>query len=161
MIPLRLSGSLAIGTIVVLAMAMDGCATKAGTAAAAAVPSPPGKEDCLWFRTLDDWSPVDRDRLIIYGPGRVPYLATLAFPSPDINWNFAIGFLDRDHDGRLCGGFDEILLRDSIPDRINIVSLKRIEKADAKALLEAVDPRHRTKKIDKSLKPKDGDGNAG
>ena len=156
---------LAVGALLAVSLALDGCAmnARATSAAASNAPrSPDGKEDCLWFRTLDDWSPVDRDRLIVYGPGRVPYLATLAFPSFDLNWNLAVGFQDRDNDGRLCGGFDAILLREGVPDRINIASLKRIDKADAKALLEAVDPRHRkAKKVDKALEAKDDEGRSG
>ena len=118
---------------------------------AAAIASPPGKEDCLFFRTLDDWTPIDRERLLIYGPGRVPYLATLSFPSSDLQYDYAIGFQDSDHDGRLCSGFDSILLRSGIPDRISIRSLQRLEKADAKAFLDAVNPKRvKAHKLDKS-----------
>lgn len=114
---------------------------------AVAVPSPPGEEDCVWFRMVHDWSPVDRDRLIIWGPGRQPYLATLAIPSYDVDWQFAIGLQDRDNDSRICGhGFDAVVLRGSMPDRINIISLKRIGKDAATELLKAANPRYKARK---------------
>jgi uncharacterized protein DUF6491 len=148
----------AIATLSLLAL--GACATGPETkTGAAAVPSPPGKEDCLFVRTMDDWSPVDRERLMIYGMGRVPYLATLSFPSPDLGFNFAIGFQDADHDGRFCSGFDAILLRSgSIPDRITIASLQRLDKADAKAFMEAVHPKRvKAHKIDKAATQAAGD----
>lgn len=133
-------------------LALAACAsTPQPKTGAAAVPSPPGKEDCLFFRTVDDWTPIDRERLLVYGIGRVPYLATLSFPSSDIEYDYAIGFQDADHDGRLCSGFDSIILRSGIPDRISIRSLQRLEKADAKAFLAATHPKRvKTRKIDKS-----------
>ena len=115
---------------------------------AAAVPSPPGKEDCVFFRTMRDWSAVDRERLILYGMGRTTYLATLSFPSTELPFDYTLGFQDRDNDGRICGGFDSIITRDGIPDRITIASVKRIDEKDAKAFLEAVHPkRHKAKLV--------------
>jgi hypothetical protein len=139
-------------------LALSACATSQTPKGAAAVPSPPGKEDCLFFSTLRDWTPVDRERLILYGPGNVPYLATLSFPSMELDYAYAAGFLDYDGDGRICGhGFDSIVLRDAMPDRISIASLQRIEKADAKQLLEATHPRRsKPHKVDKSIVPAAG-----
>jgi hypothetical protein len=147
---LRISGFAAISLF-----ALSACATSQTPKGAAAVPSPPGKEDCLFFSTLRDWAPVDRERLILYGPGGVPYLATLSFPSMDLDYNYSAGFLDYDGDGRICGhGFDSIVLRDAMPNRISITSLLRIEKADAKQLLEATHPkRSKPHKVDQSIVP--------
>jgi len=117
---------------------------------AAAVPSPPGTEDCVFFRTMRDWSAVDRERLVLYGIGNQTYLATLSFPSTELPFDYAIGFQDRDNDGRICGGFDSIVTRDGIPNRITIASVKRIDKADAKAFLEAVNPKRHKAKLVKS-----------
>lgn len=129
-------------------LALAGCSsTPRAPSGAAAIPSPPGKDDCLFFRTLDDWSPIDRERLLIYGPGKVPYLATLSFPSSEMTFDFAIGFQDHDRDGRLCGhGFDAIVVRDGSPGRITIRSLQRIEKADAEKLLDAANPKRKARK---------------
>lgn len=123
-------------------LALGACATKPYTpTGAAAVPSPPGKEDCVWFRMMSGWGAVDRDRLLLYGPGNTTYLATLAIPATDLTWDWSIGFLDRDHDGRICGnGFDEILVRDP-PNRIMITSVKLLSKDDAKAFEAAVHPK--------------------
>ena len=139
---------LVAGLVAAGALALAGCSTtpRAPTGAAA-IPSPPGKEDCIFFRTLHDWSPIDRERLLVYAMGRVPYLATLSFPSNDLNFELAVGFQDRDNDGRLCGhGFDALILRDGIPDRITIASLQRIEKADAEKFLDAANPRRKARK---------------
>ena len=134
----------------VTAMTLAACASTGPRplTGAAAVPSPPGKEDCVFFRTMRDWASVDRERLILYGIGRQTYLATLSFPSTELPFDYAIGFQDRDNDGRICGGFDSIVFREGIPDRITIASLKRIDEKDAKAFLEATHPkRHRAKRV--------------
>jgi hypothetical protein len=143
-----MKSTLVIGVAAASLLVLGGCSSMStAPRGAAAVPSPPGKDDCLFFRTLDDWSPIDRERLLIYGPGRVPYLATLSFPSNDLTWDYAVGFQDRDNDGRLCGhGFDAILFRDGIPDRITLASLQRIEKADAEKLLDAANPKRKARK---------------
>jgi hypothetical protein len=124
------------------ALALGACATKPYVpTGAAAVPSPPGKEECVWFNMVSGWGEVDRDRLLLYGPGNTTYLATLAIPETNLTWDWAVGFQDRDHDGRICGnGFDEIVVRDP-PNRILITSLKRLSKEDAKAFQAAVHPR--------------------
>lgn len=130
------------------ALTIAACATTGDTrlAGAAAVPSPPGKEDCVFFRTMRDWSAVDRERLILYGMGKQTYLATLSFPSTELPFDYEIGFQDRDNDGRICGGFDSIITREGIPNRITIASVKLIDVADAKAFLEATNPkRHKAK----------------
>jgi len=141
----------ALGTLLLTACASQGAREPTG---AAAVPSPAGKEDCVFFRTMRDWSAVDRERLILHGMGKRTYLATLAFPSTELPFDYILGFQDRDHDGRICGGFDSIITRDGIPDRITIASVKLIDEKDAKAFLEAVRPkRHKPKLIE-------GDGDA-
>ncbi len=135
--------------VVVAAAVLAACSsTPRAPTGAAAIPSPEGVEDCLFFRTVDDWAPIDRQRLIIYGIGRVPYLATLNFPSVDLQFDFAVAFVDYDRDGRLCGrSFDAVQFRDGIPDRIAIDSLKRISKEDAKQLLAAAHPKRKSRKM--------------
>ena len=134
-----------VGTLLLTACASTSPRPLTG---AAAVPSPQGKEDCVFFRTMRDWSAVDRERLILYGMGMRTYLATLSFPSTELPFDYTIGFQDRDNDGRICGGFDSIITRDGIPDRITIASVKRLDEKDAKAFLEAVHPeRHKAKLV--------------
>jgi hypothetical protein len=135
----------AVGTLLLTA----GC-TSTGPrqlTGAAAVPSPPGKEDCVFFRTMRDWSAVDRERLILHGMGKRTYLATLSIPSTELPFDYMLGFQDRDNDGRICGGFDSIITRDGIPDRITIASVKLIDEKDAKAFMDAVNPKRQKAKL--------------
>ncbi len=145
---------------VVSALTLAACASTGPRqlTGAAAVPSPPGKEDCVFFRTMRDWSAVDRERLILYGMGKQTYLATLSFPSTELPFDYMLGFQDRDNDGRICGGFDSIITRDGIPNRITIASVKRIDEKDAKAFLEAVHPKRQKAKL---VKGDVGDAAAG
>jgi hypothetical protein len=151
----------AAGVAAVLAACASTPQAKTG---AAAVPSPEGKDECLFFRTLTDWTPVDRERLIIYSMGRVPYLATLSFPNSSLTFDFAVGFHDHDNDGRLCGhGFDAVLFREGIPDRITIASLQRLDREEAKRFLADVKDA-RKRKVRKVAPPGEepsGKGNAG
>jgi len=139
-----------IASAIATALMLAACAstTPRPLTGAAAVPSPPGKEDCVFFRTMRDWSAVDRERLILYGMGKQTYLATLSFPSTELPFDYLVGFQDRDNDGRICGGFDSIITRDGIPNRITIASVKRIDEKDAKEFLAAVHPkRQKVKRV--------------
>jgi hypothetical protein len=105
------------------------------------------KEDCLFTTVVSDWSDLDREHLILYGPGRRdPYLVQLTFPSNDLSFNMAIGVLDGDHNARICGyGFDAILIPGGMPDRITINSIKKLTKAEAEKLVADTHPKRKPK----------------
>jgi hypothetical protein len=107
--------------------------------------SPPSvsKEDCIYSRLISDWSSLDAQRLIVYGSNRSqPYLVKLSFPSNDLSFNIALGVLDADHNGRICGyGFDAILIPGGIPPRITISSVQKLTKDEAAKLIQEARPK--------------------
>ncbi len=134
---------------------LPACATH-GAAEGAPAMSPPSvsKEDCIYSRLISDWSSLDSQRLIVYGSNRSqPYLVQLSFPSNDLSFNIALGVLDADHNGRICGyGFDAILIPNGIPPRITISSVQKLTKDEAAKLIAEARPKKETKPKDAAAK---------
>jgi len=127
------------------------CATQvAGEGAPAMSPPSVSKEDCIYSRLISDWSSLDAQRLIVYGSSRSqPYLVKLSFPSNDLSFNIALGVLDADHNGRICGyGFDAILIPSGIPPRITISSVQKLTKDEAAKLIQEASPKKKPKAKD-------------
>jgi Family of unknown function (DUF6491) len=102
------------------------------------------KEDCLIASAVEDWTPLDDERLIIFGAGRKAFLATLVFPSPDLRFGFQIAIVDGDNNGRICGhGSDAVVVDNAtVPGRLVIQSLQPLEKSEVDAYLKKdVQPR--------------------
>jgi hypothetical protein len=114
---------------------LAGCASTG----AAAKPRDPIYKDCLFRQTVDDWSPLDQEHLIIFGPGRQDaFLARIAFPNPDLTFNIAVAIVDDDRNGMICGGATDGLVfgpRSAVPGKNNLVSMQKIDKATADHLL--------------------------
>ncbi len=103
-------------------------------------PGKPRGGDCMFSRTIDDWTVVDDETLIVWAPDhKSPYLVKLFFPEFGLKSAFALGFLDKDNDGLICDvGRDAIIARGIIPgsaDRIPLRTVQRIDVADAKQLI--------------------------
>ncbi len=131
-------------------------AAKPADATTAAVSARP--EDCIFASVITDWADLDKERLILYGPGTgQPYLAQLEFPSNELPFNMRIGVLDSDHNGMICGnGFDSILIPGGLPDRIRIISLHKLSREEAKQMLAAAHPK-KDAKPGKVVPPTAGD----
>jgi hypothetical protein len=102
--------------------------------------SKPRGGDCMFSRTIDDWTVVDDETLVVWAPDhKSPYLVKLFFPEFGLKSAFALGFLDKDNDGLICDvGRDAIIARGIIPgsaDRIPLRTVQRIDVADAKQLI--------------------------
>ena len=130
------------------ALSLSACATHpAGEGVPAMSPPSTSKEDCIYSTLVSDWSALDSQRLIIYAPGRNdPYLVKLSFPSNDLSFRFALGVLDADHNGRICGyGFDAIVIPGGIPPRISITSVQKLTKDEAAKLVAEARPKKKPK----------------
>jgi hypothetical protein len=105
------------------------------------------KEDCIFSAVVSDWAELDREHLILYGPGRQqPYLVQLSFPSSDLPFNMAIGVIDADSNGRICGyGFDSIAIPGGMPSRITIRSIQKLTPDEAKQMIAAAHPKREPK----------------
>jgi hypothetical protein len=133
--------ALSLGVLVAAALA----ACTAQPAAPAKSPPSLSAEDCVFSLDVSDWTALDPQQLILYGPpSRQPYLVRLAISSPDLVFAERIGVQDGDGNGRICGwGFDAIVVAGGMPERIPVVSVRKLTPAAAAALIAAAHPPRR------------------
>jgi len=112
------------------------------TAAACTATTPAKQEtairgsDCVFFRSVYDWTVLDDHNMVIWAPShRDAYQIYMLTPLVGLDFNFKLGFVDRDHDGQLCGfSRDEIIVPDrGFPQRSTITAMKRL---DAEAIVK-------------------------
>ena len=110
-----------------------------------------GKNECVFTSAIRDFRPLDRSKMVIYGPGRKAYLVELSFPVPELKFANRLAFVDRDHNGMLCGyGMDRIVVADSIAFRTptTILGMQRLDDAGLAQLEQQYDVRLTRKKKD-------------
>ena len=92
------------------------------------------RDECIINRGIRDFTALDNQNLILYGPGRRAYHVTLATPSLDLDHEISIGVYDTD--GRLCSfGGDAIIVDGIIRERISIRRIVGLDDAALDALL--------------------------
>lgn len=98
---------------------------------------PQTTNQCIFFRTLYDWKPLNRHNLIVWAPSRKhPYHLQLDRPCQNLRFAHTIGFTSTN--GRLCGfGGDSILVTSGggRPDRCPIGSITKLDEAGLERLL--------------------------
>lgn len=98
---------------------------------------PQTTNQCIFFRTLYDWKPLNRHNLIVWAPSRNhPYHLQLDRPCQNLRFAHTIGFTSTN--GRLCGfGGDSILVTSGggRPDRCPIGSITKLDEAGLERLL--------------------------
>jgi hypothetical protein len=95
--------------------------------------------DCVFIRSVSNYQPIDRDKIVIWGPARRDaYLAELTMPLFNLEGSWHIAMVDHDHDGRLCGfSSDKISVRDgSIRESASIKAMTKLTNADLATLEE-------------------------
>ena len=126
------------------------------------------KNECVFSRTIYDFKPLDRDKMIIWAPTRSrAYLVELSMPMPELKFANRIAFVDRNHDGMLCGyGMDRIVVADSSPafrTPATIMSMQRLDDAALTQLEQQYDVRLTRKKTPEqpgaAVKPEDNPEN--
>jgi hypothetical protein len=123
-----------------------------------------GDNECVFTRSIQDFRPLDRNKMVIWGPGRKAYLVELSMPLPELKFAYRLAFVDRDHNGMLCGyGMDRIVVADSsIAFRTpsTILGMTRLDDAGLAQLEQQYDVRLTRKKKDApaagSAQPQDG-----
>ena len=89
--------------------------------------------DCILIRTIRDYTPLDRQHLVIHGPARRGYFVTLVRPAFEMRGS--IGFRVESRDDQLCPYGGDGLVFDSIgSDVIQVRSISRLT-ADQEELL--------------------------
>ena len=90
--------------------------------------------DCILIRTIRDYTPLDRQHLLIRGPGRRSYYVTLH--SPTFEMRSAIGFQVRSRDDQLCPfGGDRIVFGSLSTDSVGVRAISRLTAEQEEFLL--------------------------
>jgi hypothetical protein len=111
------------------------------------------KNECVFSRTIYDFKPLDRNKMVIWAPTRSrAYLVELSMPMPELKFANRIAFVDRNHDGMLCGyGMDRIIVADSTPSSLRtpatILGMQRLDDAALAQLEQQYDVRLTRKKV--------------
>ena len=70
----------------VFAAALTVAGIASGASANATTTSHAGKNDCVFTSAINDFKPLDRNKMVIYGPGRKAYLVELSMPLPELKF---------------------------------------------------------------------------
>ena len=92
------------------------------------------RSDCISTRTVRDYRVLDDANLVVTAQASRKYHVTLGRRASGLRSSWKIGF--RSASGRVCGGFDDILVDDGFgPERIRIASITQLTPEDYEALL--------------------------
>jgi hypothetical protein len=141
-----MKNTLLLAAVLAAAGIAGGASANASTATTHA-----GKNECVFTSAIRDFRPLDRNKMVIYGPGRKAYLVELSMPVPELKFANRLAFVDRDHNGMLCGyGMDRIVVADSFAFRTptTILGMQRLDDAGLAQLEEQYDVRLTRKKKD-------------
>jgi hypothetical protein len=134
----------------VFAAALAAAGIAIGASAHASTASHAGKNDCVFTSAINDFKPLDHNKMVIYGPGRKAYLVELSMPLPELKFANRLAFVDRNHDGMLCGyGMDRIVVADSgigLRTPSTILGMQRLDDAGLAQLEQQYDVRLTRKK---------------
>ncbi len=89
--------------------------------------------DCIWIRSIRDYTPLDRRTLLIWGGSR-PYYVRLATPAREMESGMSVAVHSRDD--RLCPyGGDGLIFSHFNGRPITVRSISRISKEQAEDIL--------------------------
>jgi Family of unknown function (DUF6491) len=90
--------------------------------------------DCIWVRSIRDYTPLDDRTLLIWGGSNRPYFVRLTTASWDMDTG--IGLAVHSRDDRLCPyGGDGLVFGSFEPRPVTIRSIIRISKEQAEDIL--------------------------
>jgi len=136
----------------VFAAALAAAGIAMGTSANASTSTHAGKNECVFTSSIHDFRPLDRNKVVLWGPGRKAYLVELSMPLPELKFANRLAFVDRNHDGMLCGyGMDRIIVADSgigLRTPSTILGMQRLDDAGLAQLEQQYDVHLTRKKKD-------------
>ena len=92
------------------------------------------RSDCISTRTIRDYRVLDDANLVVTAQANRKYHVPLSRRALGLRSSWKIGF--HSASGRVCGGFDDILVDDGFgPERIRIASITQLTPDDYEALL--------------------------
>jgi hypothetical protein len=128
----------------------------AGVAQAAADKTDPvpgaSRDECVFVDNIQNWRVLDSRNVVLYAPNdRRVYLLQLGMPISDLKFAFKVAFVDKDHDGQLCGrSTDKVVALGSIVKQPStVMGLTRLDGAGMQALEEQYDVQLTRKKSEK------------
>ncbi len=90
--------------------------------------------DCIWIRTIRDYTALDDKNLLIWASAKRPYFVRLFTPAWGLRSSFQIETVSRDD--RLCPyGGDALVFNTAARDSSRIASIRRITPEEADWLL--------------------------
>lgn len=90
--------------------------------------------DCIWIRTIRDYTPLSRDSLLIHASAKRSYFVTLLAPRFGMKSSFQLA--TRSRDDRLCPyGGDALIFGSFQGDEARIRSIKRLNAAQLDQVL--------------------------
>lgn len=90
--------------------------------------------DCIWIRTVRDYTTLDDQNLLVRGSGKRTYLVTLLYPSFELRSSMGLGFSSRDD--QLCPyGGDGVILDGLSPEIVRIRSISEVSSDQAEQLM--------------------------
>ena len=93
-----------------------------------------GGSDCISTRTIRDYRVLDDSNLVVTAQANNKYHVTLSRRAVGLRSSWKIGF--RSTSGRVCGGFDDILVDDGFgPERIRIAAIRQLTPEEYDALM--------------------------
>lgn len=90
--------------------------------------------DCIWIRTVRDYTSLDDQNLLIRGSGKRSYLVTLLHPSFELRSSMGLGFSSRDD--QLCPfGGDGVVFEGLSRETVRIRSISEVSSDQAEQLM--------------------------
>ena len=90
--------------------------------------------DCIWIRTIRDYTPLSRDSLLINASGKRSYFVRLLTPNFGLKSSFQLG--TRSRDDQLCPYGGDSIIFDSMPGgEARIQSITRVTPDQVEDLL--------------------------
>jgi hypothetical protein len=93
----------------------------------------PNGSDCIWIRTVRDYTALDDRNLLIRGSGKRTYLVTLLHRSFEMQSSIGLGFSSRDD--HLCPYGGDAIVTDGLSrEAVRIRSITEVSPAQAEQL---------------------------
>ena len=120
--------------IVIISSALVACAGGAEPSLGDEPDSVSLRSDCISSRTIRDYRVLDDANLVVTATGNNKYHLTLSRRAVGLRASWKIAF--RATGGRICGGFDDILVDDGFgPESIRIAAIRQLTPEEYDALL--------------------------
>jgi hypothetical protein len=120
--------------IIVFSSILVACAGAPESSQNAEIGGSSGRLDCISTGTIRDYRVLDDANLVVTGNGNRRYHVWLSRRAVGLRTSWKIGF--RSTSGRICGGFDDILVDDGFgAERIRIAGIRQLTPEDYNELM--------------------------